>query len=71
MGELQFFVPGVDLELFEGSRSGRGVDQLRDDNRLRRFRPFNGASEVQFPLAVQPGFAEFSGGQIPADAERD
>ena len=24
-GELQFFVPGLDLELFEGSRSGRGA----------------------------------------------
>lgn len=24
-GELQFFVPALHLELFEGSRSGRGV----------------------------------------------
>lgn len=29
-GELQFFVPGLHLGLFEGSRSGRGVVVFAD-----------------------------------------
>lgn len=50
---------------------GSDIDSQSDDNKSRHFRPFDGASEEQFPLAVQPGFAEFSGGQVAADAERD
>lgn len=35
-GELQFFVPGLHLELFEGSRSGRGV--VRYSQQCARYR---------------------------------
>ena len=43
---------------------------LNNDNRSRRLRSPDEASEAQSPLAMQPGSAEFSGGRLPADAER-
>jgi len=50
---------------------GGDIDSQSDDNRSRRFRPSDRAGKVQSPFAVQPGFAEFSGGQVAADAKCD